>query len=359
MSANMFFFVFGAVMLVVGLIVWRASRVAAQRLLLSNPVLARSSHARPTSRAGGIIFITIILLAIVGLWQIGDLVVDPRWYHLLLLSGAAALMGFVDDVAGLAVWIKLAGQVIIAGLMVMLVGSVNSLSLPLLGEAELLPAVSFVLSLLWIVGFANAFNFMDGLNGMAAGVGLVAGLALALGAIFMGHIVLAIIGLVLAAGLYGFLPVNVGSKEDPGIFMGDAGSLGLGYLLGGVALAGQNISQGSPLPIYFIPLMFLPFLVDVALTMGGRLLRGEAVYRPHKQHLYQILQQAGWSHGRVSFFYGLAVTLCAAAAMALLRLSPSLHWVLVVGLGVVVVGTMILVKRRLEVDKGVDPKTRG
>jgi len=314
------------------------SRLAARFVVFADRVSDRSSHRRPVSRAGGVIFLTLMLLALSLLWQLYGDVVSAPWWTLLLLAAFATGMGLLDDVMGLSPLMKFLGQALIAVLAVILIGPVLSLSLPLLGVVSLPSWLGLGLGVLWMIGFTNVFNFMDGLDGMGAGAGIAGGLALALVFVLLGNIAGFSLALIMVAGLYGFLPVNVSGEGRPKIFMGDAGSHGLGVLLSGAVLAGQFPAvEGQALPLYFVPTLFLPFLLDAVVTFLRRAAQGEKLHQAHKQHLYQRLQQSGLSHRRVSLYYALALIGSGAGAFCLLWLPEDLHWLVPVLVGGVLV----------------------
>jgi UDP-N-acetylmuramyl pentapeptide phosphotransferase/UDP-N-acetylglucosamine-1-phosphate transferase len=154
-----------------------------------------------------------------------------------------------------------------------------------------------VLGVLWIVAFVNAFNFMDGIDGIAGAQALVAGLGwTALGAA-LGDGAVRALGIVIAGSAAGFLLLNWSPAR---IFMGDGGSSFLGYLLAGVPLAAQD-TLGVAVPAFFI---VWPFLFDTAVTLVRRAARGENLMQAHRNHLYQRLTQSGWTHARVASLYG-------------------------------------------------------
>ena len=324
------------------------SRFAARFVVFADGVTDRSSHVQPASRAGGAIFLTLMLLALSLLWRLYGEVVPSPWWTLLLLSALATSIGLLDDVMGLSALMKFIGQALIAVLTVVLIGPVLSLSLPLLG-AVLLPSwLGIALGALWIIGFTNVFNFMDGLDGMGAGAGIVGGLALALAFVFLGNVAGFSLAIIMAAVLYGFLPVNISGRARPKIFMGDAGSHGLGVLISGSVLAGQfSAVDGQALPLYFLPTLFLPFLLDVVITFLRRAARGEKLHQAHKQHLYQRLQQSGLSHRRVSLYYALALIGSGAGAFSLLWLPENMHWLVPVLVGGVLILLGTYAEKRL------------
>jgi UDP-N-acetylmuramyl pentapeptide phosphotransferase/UDP-N-acetylglucosamine-1-phosphate transferase len=210
-------------------------------------------------------------------------------------AAAAATVGLADDLRGLRPAVKMLGHVVVAGTAVYFAG-------PALGLDQFWAcAAAFS-----IVAFANIFNFMDGSDGLAAGMAVLFALGLAVlrSADSSGDLIFA--ASIAAAASAGFLVLNWGPAS---IFMGDTGSLFLGFLLAG--LSWQVIAGGTgPLAV---ALIFLPFAGDAGWTMFQRARRGERLWTAHRSHIYQRLLIAGSTHRSVALLYyawaGLAVQL--------------------------------------------------
>ena len=243
---------------------------------------ARSSHQRSTPRGGGLAFIGATLL------------VSPLLATQALQGGAAllliplplALVGVLDDRLGLSARLRLLVQLLTALALALATGW----SLP----AACVGAV-------FAAGVINAINFMDGLDGLVAGSMAV---WLLLAAVLL-HLPLL---LPLVAALLGFLLSNWSPAR---LFMGDVGSTFLGALMAGALLLALRLAPG---PIA-LPLLLaaLPLLGDASTCLLRRWLAGQPIWQAHRLHLYQRLQQAGWSHQRVATLY-----LGAIAALAFL-----------------------------------------
>lgn len=288
-----------------GLIAYAATGRAAETLWLTDKVKARSNHRRPASRAGGLVMTIVICGALVLSLPMGW----PRPPAFTVLILLTALFGTLDDVTDIPARMKMGALILLCAFASAMTGPVTVFPLPMGGEAPIPMAAGYVLSTAFLFGFLNAFNFMDGLNGMAGGAGLI-GLCLLI--VLTGPEVLELDFLYVLTGavLYGFLVRNV---LKGGIFLGDAGSLGLSMMLGAGSL---EASQSRPEAVYVFAIAFLPFLLDVVLTFLRRAARGAAVMEAHKEHHYQRLRAGGWSHQAVSGAYALLVL--ASGAMALL-----------------------------------------
>lgn len=294
---------------------------ARSRRFLDHPN-ERSSHVSATPRTGG--------LAIIGAWCAGLFVLAAfsesgelaATLSLLgMMSLAAMGLGLADDRFDLMPLWKFVGQIIVAALFAALFGPFESFPLPYFGEATLPPVAGVGFTILWIVGFMNVFNFMDGANGIAAGAAAVGLAWICVTASYAGAPVLAVASLLLALAAAGFLPENLNRGK---IFMGDNGSQALGFLIAAFAVLGVNWS-GARMNALIVPVIFMPFLFDVGWTLISRLIRKQNIVDPHREHLYQLLLRSGASHASVAMFYMGLISLCAAAAILMLTLPSSLQ----------------------------------
>ncbi len=291
--------------------------------LLQDEVTHRSSHQRSTSRGGGV---SIIIGLIVG-FLLSYLALPEVFYpKLLWLLGLTVLgcgLGFLDDLGKLGYISKLLGQTALGLFVAILVGPISSIPLPLLGQVEL-GSWGYLLTVLWIVSFINVFNFMDGLNGIAAGTSLVALIVYALLFQWAGQIGAMFACILMIASLAGFAYFNFAPGR---IFMGDSGSHGLGVFVAGLVVLGSqpDIVQ-SPISFVVMPIIFIPFIMDVAITLWRRASVGEALYIAHKEHYYQRLHQRGISHVRVAVLYVLLAVISAIIAVIVLHLPAAQQW---------------------------------
>jgi UDP-N-acetylmuramyl pentapeptide phosphotransferase/UDP-N-acetylglucosamine-1-phosphate transferase len=164
------------------------------------------------------------------------------------------------------------------------------------------------------VGLTNAFNFMDGIDAIAGITATVAGGAVAVASWLSGELQVGALSLVFAAASLGFLTTNWPPAR---IFMGDVGSTFCGFLLATLPLMAS--ADNEPHLALIVALAASPFLLDTAITLAQRLLRGDNVFQPHRRHLYQRLVLAGWSHATVSCLYGSLAAAAAALGIFLTR----------------------------------------
>ncbi len=236
----------------------------------------RSLHARPTPRTGGL----AILAGIAAGWG-GVAIVQPWPAYLIQLATAGALVAcisFMDDLKPLSPLLRLGVHVLAAGLIV------------IAGPGHGWPVG--LLLLLAVVRMINLYNFMDGMDGFAAGMTSSGFGFLGLAGWLAGDMAYAWQCWVIAAASAGFLLFNFPPAR---IFMGDVGSATLGLLAAGLSLWGV---QGGLFPWWFPVLVFAPFIVDATVTLMRRACRRERVWEAHRTHYYQRLVRAGWGHRR-------------------------------------------------------------
>lgn len=249
----------------------------------------RSSHDRPTPRGGGIAVLAVILIC----WAYPALG-SPITAALLIAGLALGLLSWLDDLRTLGVAIRLGAQFAAVGAGLYFLQD-EGLLLQGLAPEWLDRAVTLVL---W-VWFVNLFNFMDGIDGIAAIETIVISIGLAL----LGFAKPAIapdpwLALTLAAAALGFMWWNWHPAK---LFLGDVGSVPLGYLLGGLLILAAM--KGAWAAALILPLYFL---ADATLTLLRRTLKREPIWRAHRQHCYQRAVQAGKSHAAVSSAIGIA-----------------------------------------------------
>lgn len=277
-----------------------ALRAAAHRVGYLDLPNERSSHAEPTPRNGGIAIVAGILGAF-ALYGRFDVATAGYCAAVLVL----ALLAFFDERQDLPVWFRFGAQLAVAtGLAVVANAVIADGTLRFVPHALLL-----ALSVVWLTGVLNAYNFMDGLNGMAASEAIVCGVAFGWLAAAAGDRNAVILAIAVAGAAAGFLPWNLPSGS---IFMGDIGSSALGILLATLTL--RLTHDGVPFVAAVLPLA--PFLLDSSITLLRRALRGERVYTPHRTHYYQRLNQRGWSHAAVTATWALLAVLSSVAAIA-------------------------------------------
>lgn len=273
---------------------------------LAETVMDQPNHplaaAVPMPRIGGLGVLAGILGGAMAILTLRGELSLPLWTLLLLLI----LLGgfcFVDDRRGLSAALRLPVHLVIAAVWVASSGKVGA------GDtASWLIPVGLMFALGWMM---NLYNFMDGTNGLAGGMAVFGFGTYGAVAALAGQPELATLAFVVAAAALAFLIFNF----DPArVFLGDVGSIPLGFLAGAVGLWGW---QATAWPAWFPLLVFSPFIVDATVTLLRRALRGEKVWQAHHDHAYQHLIRSGWSHRRLALAAYLLMAGCALSALVL------------------------------------------
>ena len=248
----------------------------------------RSLHERPVPRTGGLAVLAGVAAATaafgIGLWL-------P-----LGLALALAVISMIDDLRGMPTLARLIAHLAAAGFLAWFV----------LSPMHPLELLLIVLAIAWIT---NLYNFMDGSDGLAGGMTVIGFAAYALAAWLAGRAPLAATSLALAAAALGFLVFNFHPAR---IFLGDVGSIPLGFLAGALGVVGW---RDDVWPLWFPVLVFGPFIADATVTLAKRALRRERVWQAHRDHYYQRLVRMGFGHRGTALIGYAAMLLCAGAAL--------------------------------------------
>ena len=252
---------------------------------IDKPDGVRKINTRPTPRLGGLGFFAAFSLTSLLFLPFGD-----RTVAAILVSGGIVIaFGVADDIKGLSPPVKLAAQALAASTAVLILGPPTSFSLFGLGTAALSPVIGIIFGIVRITFTANAVNFSDGLDGLAAGLSVVACLAIGLFALKNGRTEAAACAFILAMGIFGFLPYN---KYHAHVFMGDSGSQFLGIAISILAL--RSTADGG-LNLATSLFLFLP-IADTWLSVIRRLLSAKSPFAADKGHIHHLLLSLGLSH---------------------------------------------------------------
>ncbi len=273
----------------------------------------RRVHGQPTPRLGGV----AVLLAV-------NLTLFLNFNYSLALKGVCisaicvALISLFDDVRGVSASRKLLVQVLACGLMMAF-----GVHIELAPETWWGYSIEFVVTLLWMVGITNAFNFLDGINGLAAALAAVVCVLMGMLALLTGQGYMLLLCLAVAGGAIGFLPDNARYKRPARIFLGDSGSTYLGWMMAGIAVMGDWSSEG-PIKAFSAPvLIFSVMIFDMIYTTVARVARGDVksvrewidyVGRDHLHHRFLML---GYEP---AYVVGAIVALCLVTGLAALAL---------------------------------------
>jgi UDP-N-acetylmuramyl pentapeptide phosphotransferase/UDP-N-acetylglucosamine-1-phosphate transferase len=314
--------VVGAVFVLAWWLTGRLTSSASGSRLLDSPN-ERSLHDAPKPRTGG-----LAILASLALGLTLEALTTPLQDRLEgataglrgWMAGAVLLVAAVsywDDRKGLSPFARLVAHLLAAAAIVLTAGlRINSITVPVLGTFPL-GGFGALFTILFLVWMTNLYNFMDGMDGLAAGMTVLGcGFLAAVAAVGGGRDLVAI-PLVVAGAAGGFLLHNLPPAR---IFMGDTGSVTLGFLVG--TLSVWFVSDR--LCDLWIPvLIFSPFVVDATVTLVRRLVRGERVWKAHREHHYQRLVLAGWGQRKTVLAEYALMAACGASALASLRLSEA------------------------------------
>ena len=302
-------------------------RFALWRNWVDQPDGFRKMHKIPMVRIGGAPIVLAYICSLGALLCLGANFVftgQPPLPLLWILLPSAVLvlaMGLLDDVIGLKPWHKLAGEVIAASLVYL-----GGIRIQNLGGHPYGQFLAFIITIVWLVGCTNAFNLIDGLDGLAAGVGLIASAATLAGGLIRGDMGLAIATAPLVGALLGFLRFNFNPAS---IFLGDGGSLWVGFMLAcyGVIWSQKSVTALSitaPIMAMAIPLL------DTSLSIARRFLRCEPIFRADRGHIHHRLLDRGLAPRHVTLLlYGAS---CVGAVFSILQsTAPNQIRLLIIG----------------------------
>ena len=278
---------------------------AGRRLQLLHHPGPKRVHSSPVVRIGGMAILPAVIVALLAISS------NPLdFLGISICAVLIAVVGLTDDVWELPPLGKLAGQAGAAIAAVAFGVRIEVVSNPFGGVVELDPVFGAALTVFWLLGMMNAINLLDGLDGLAPGVVLVAALIMALLSAQLGNDSLALFGLILAGSVAGFLPLNAHNAQ---LILGDSGSNLLGFLIGALAVLGQA-KIGTTLLVLGIPIL------DVGWAIVRRYRSGRGIMSRDTEHLHHRLLDAGLSRIQVTIVY---VLLCAAFGASALLLEPA------------------------------------
>jgi UDP-GlcNAc:undecaprenyl-phosphate GlcNAc-1-phosphate transferase len=284
---------------------------------LDHALSSRKIHGRPIPRLGGIAIVFAFYAPLVGLMLfrtgVGELFLAEHRAAIGLFVGgiAIALLGLYDDLRGAGAGRKFLVQFAVAGLMFALGFRIDYIGNPF-GEPIALGWASLPLTMLWFTGVINAVNLIDGLDGLAGGVALVAVLTTFIISIQRGHPLMLLFSSALAGAILGFLFYNFNPAS---IFMGDTGSMFLGFVLAASAMLTNQKASTTVAVLIPVIVLGLP-IMDTLLAMGRRALRGRPLFQADRDHIHHRLLALGLSHRQaVLVLYGFCILLAGAGVL--------------------------------------------
>jgi UDP-GlcNAc:undecaprenyl-phosphate GlcNAc-1-phosphate transferase len=280
---------------------------------------------------------------------------------LLLGAAVATTVGAIDDFRGLVWWEKLGGQLAAAAIPTGFGIWVQHFTFPVVGVHALPEWVGVPLTILWIVAIMNMVNFLDGLDGLAAGVCAISGFTFCLIALSLGRPEPAILAAVVLGACVGFLRHNFYPAR---IFMGDSGALLLGFILG--ALSVQGLLKTAAVATLLFPLIVLAIpIIDTSFVVAKRLKYGRPVYTADSWHLHHRFMNIGFSQRRAALTMWAWCAVLSGAALSLRFLRPHAHgdWrigptIAVAAIGGFAVAASVYMVYLLEIVKLANPRIR-
>ncbi len=289
--------------------------------LTCTTIRRRDVHASPIPRLGGVaIWLTFVMVSVsfIAFYRLRGIGTGFGLYMTFAVMAPATLvfiLGLIDDARNISPKIKFGVQ-IIAG-MLLFYGGVRIWFIPIVsGYQQLNGVISLVLTVLWVLLISNAFNLIDGLDGLSAGSALFSTLVVFVVSLFTGNPFVAVISVTLAGAILGFLRYNFNPAT---IFLGDCGSLFLGFMLSAVSLAGMQksttvVAVAIPIVAFGLPLL------DTVLSVARRFLNGQPLFTADREHIHHKLLKRGFTHKQaVVMLYGVSAAL---GLMSLLLLYP-------------------------------------
>lgn len=290
-----------------------------QSNLLPDRPNERSLHTRPVPRTGGV----AISGSIVVVW-----LSSIHQYRLLAVAAAMiAIISLIDDWKGLKPFPRFSAHILVA------VYATYSA----LGELALAESIFLIVAIVWVT---NLFNFMDGSDGLAGGMALFGFGTYAAAAWLSGHREIALISAVIACATVPFLAVNFHPAK---LFMGDSGSITLGFLAAIVGALGWREGAWSP---FFPVFVFSPFIGDASLTLLRRIMKRQKFWQAHREHYYQKLIRMGYSHRQTALFEYCVFAMSSITALASISLNGTTQLVLLIIWGAILVFAAAWIDRR-------------
>lgn len=304
-------------------------RFATQLRILDHPG-GRRIHTVPTPRLGGVaIYFAFVFAVLVGLPvervigiapDAGRVVIAIPFVPSIgrpilgLLLGATliTILGLVDDIRGTSPPAKLAGQIVAAAVVLPFGVGMDVLTNPLGGMVFVGP-LGALLTIVWLVALCNVMNLVDGIDGLAAGIATIAGGTLVIASFQRGDTGTAILAAAFMGGTLGFLPYNFNPAR---IFLGDAGSMLLGYVLGGLSVLGTYKSYTALSLLVPLAALGVP-VADTALAIARRWRRGRPIFQADTEHLHHQLLRRGLSQRQTALVLYLVTAILGGGALVL------------------------------------------
>jgi len=276
-------------------------RFCARFRLVDEPRDDRRVHVTPVPRLGGVAIFLAVLVALSGLLFLHNALTENlhadvrKIIAFLVCATLVLIIGVYDDLRGANAVVKFVALGAVAALFYALGGRIVALSIPFVGGVNLPMIAGLLLTMVWVVGIANAFNLIDGIDGLATGSALFSSLVILVVSLLQGYSYVTVIALVLTGALAGFLRYNFNPAS---IFLGDSGALLIGFSLAALSIQGSQKSTTAIVVAIPILAFGLP-VVDTTITIARRLVSGKPIFLGDREHIHHMLLARGWSQRRV------------------------------------------------------------
>jgi len=277
-------------------------RVCERLNLLDVPLDERRMHRKAVPRLGGVAIYLACVIALSALPLVDNMLTQTlRTYTAeifvaLIPATFVLFLGIYDDLRGTNATVKFASLGLIATLFFIMGGRIEVLSIPFIGSVHLPATISFVVTVFWLVGIANAFYLLDGMDGLATGAALFSSLVILAISFAQGQPLMIVFSLILCGTLAGFLRYNFNPAS---IFLGDSGALFVGFSLAALSVLGSQKATTAVAVVIPILAFGLP-VVDTGVTIARRLISGKPVFQGDNEHIHHMLIARGWSQQRAA-----------------------------------------------------------
>jgi UDP-GlcNAc:undecaprenyl-phosphate GlcNAc-1-phosphate transferase len=302
----------------------------------------RTIHHAPTPRLGGVAIFASLVMATLALYvaspELRGVLVGAPVKSLAFFAGLTVVfaLGVFDDLRGLDAWKKFPVQILAATIVYVAGFRADAVGVPW-GGVVTLGVLSYPVTVIWIVGLTNAINLIDGLDGLAAGISAIASATICVIALHLGNWPVAVVTAVLAGVLIGFLRYNFHPAK---LFMGDSGSLVLGFFLATVAL--QGVQKGSTAVVLLVPIVVMAVpIADTLTAIVRRLMNGLGPFTADREHFHHRLIWKGLNQTRAVLCLYAVSAVCGLAAYVMAVGTPGASWAAVL---TVIVGGVLLIR---------------
>lgn len=277
-----------------------ATFTLARHLRIMDIPTKRSSHTNPVPRGGGLAIVFGFLFGLILIYMIDDSSPIASTFFVSFLSSliVIAAISLFDDIKSRPIPLRLALQFVAISFAMAMGIMIDYVDVYLFRNAEFTSWI-YPFTFIWIFGLTNAYNFMDGLDGMAATTGVIASAFFAYITFIEGSHFIYLASLAICGATLGFLIFN---WQPARIFMGDIGSTFLGFTFAAMSIIAARYDSAHT-SLLVIPLLLFHFIFDTSFTVLRRLLRKENILKPHREFCFHLLHRMGYSHKQVTQLY--------------------------------------------------------